>query len=200
MLRRRPKPRPKYVAIRSSDDPDMRLVAGSADDRVSGLGELLGTVEGASVFDVGCHDGTIAKSFAEHGAKLIHGIDFHRPSIGVAQASLRDTAAATEFAVCDLTGGPAAMRSAIPGLLASYDVVLYLGVHHHIARQMRKRDLSKLVDDLLGRAGSSFAFRTSTVHEDTLDAYVVAGGFDPWYSDSSATDAGVNPLHVYKRR
>jgi 2-polyprenyl-3-methyl-5-hydroxy-6-metoxy-1,4-benzoquinol methylase len=178
----------------------MSLVSGEAADRVSGLSQLLEMAEGASVLDVGCHDGTVARTFADAGAQLIHGVDFHRPSIGVAQAALAGGSTATEFAVCDLTGGPAALRAALPDLQASYDVVLYLGVHHHLARQLHKRDLTKLVDDLLTRAGKAFAFRTSAAHDEKLDAYVVGRSLDRWYSDSSATDAGVNPLHVYKRR
>lgn len=128
--------------------------------RLDGLRRLLKWSRGATVLDIGTHTGVVAREFARAGAKAIDGVDIWPRSVWYASAAVRKyPAVRTRFRVCDLTGGMEALKDALHPMPWRYDVVLYLGVHHHLQQQMAPEALEAFVTGLAGMAGRYIAVR-----------------------------------------
>lgn len=88
-------------------------------DRLLGLDYILGRMDGLTVLDVGCAEGIISKICYESGAKSVCGIDNRPEAIKMA----RENCPEGTFINADV-------RQWQPP--SSYDIVLFLGVYHHL--------------------------------------------------------------------
>ena len=170
-----------------------RLVAGTSEDRLLGLDAVLAQAAGRTVLDVGCHDGTVAEAFAEAGAAQVDGCDISKAAVDIANHRVKREPAA--FHVADLSHGPQALAS-LP-LRPKYDIVCYLGMHHHLAGQMRPAALGQLTSAILDRCGEVFVARTPLRHFEGLHEMVIRAGFEP-ISDLEISGK-VGPSRVYRR-
>ena len=186
-----------YDSIRNSADPCMVLTTGTPADRLLGLEPLLAEALGRAVLDIGSHVGVVAEAFARAGASIIHGVDFYQPGLAQARTRLLAYPTQTLFEQCDLSLGSPALEKALPNALASYDIVLYLGVHHHLARQMSPDAATQLVVDLQARAGEFFAVRTPDEIMLQLHAQL-SRQFEVWHLREK-DDRPVSQLRIYKR-
>lgn len=188
---------PNYNLIRTTADKNLRLVRGGAEQRLFGLGPLLEVAVGKTVLDIGCHVGTVAEAFAQRGAALIHGVDIYRPGLRQARDRLLAYKTRSRIKRCDLVGGVAALRVSIPKLARSYDIVLYLGMHHHLAHQMGAAELDRFTDALLALSGDFFAARTpvpllAKLHERLTPQFTL------WASHEDEAHR-VGPMRIYRR-
>lgn len=192
----------RYDSIAKSDDPDLLLVAGSPEDRLAGLGPLLARARGCSILDVACHNGLNSAAFAEAGARAIDGFDFWRPGIDQARENLAKHPIPTRFAVCDLRRGLAEVQASLAPFPEEYDIVLYLGIHHHLLRQMNRVETESMATRLASLAKRYVAVRTPAHSMDSASDAITAAGFKLWYEDGESTvDGGlkVGGLRVFVR-
>jgi 2-polyprenyl-3-methyl-5-hydroxy-6-metoxy-1,4-benzoquinol methylase len=162
-------------------------------DRFQGLEPLFERAAGASILDVGMSEGHIAYEFARRGAALIHGVEKHRDKVRFARRLFRDVPVAHRFWRADLSRPDHPLK---PGseLRASYDVVLLLGVYHHLRKQMPQARLDALLDALLERTGIWFGVRSDALPD--FAPRIEARGF---VLDYEAPKEKVGLLRVYRR-
>ena len=124
-----------------------RRVQGYHDHRLDGISDLLYRARGSTVFDIGCNRGLVGFAFAYNGANRVMGCDNYGTGIAVARelfADLRSTP--HRFEVCDLTGGPPAVRKAFGNdAELQHDIVLMLATYHKLKRIMPASQLSELM-------------------------------------------------------
>lgn len=186
-------PESKKEHFATNKDP-YRSIAGRTDDRLHGL-ELAFDVAGdATILDIGCHDGRVAERFAEAGAAHIDGLDISETFIGKAADRLRNSPTTTRFLVADLSVGRTALEGI--GLRRSYHLVCYLGVHHHLKKQMHAAALSELEQNIFALASDQLAVRTPQVHFDLLLPAILAAGFEPI---TGFIKGNIAPLRHFRR-
>lgn len=168
--------------------------AGSLFDRFEGLEPLLAESPGASVLDIGACDGLVAYELARAGARLVHGFERDGGDVAFARRLFRDVPVEAAFVEADLSGGTSVMeRHAL--LLDRYDIVLFLGVHHHLAGQMERTALDELVGFLADRADKLFAVRTVNLEE--VEPLLLGRGFAR-VAEAEGIER-VGPLRIYRR-
>ena len=167
------------------------------EERLSGLKFLLERADQMSVIDFGAAEGVIAREFLKRGAKKVHGFDIDAGRVNIANkvCAAWDTA---EFRAADLANWPA-FQSANQDLVEdSYDIVLYLGIHHHLPAKSRRPALTQVAR----LAGSFIAIRTSQDLYDTdgIDALFNAEGFGSIDTGCQPTSAEhLGDLRIYQR-
>lgn len=192
-------PKQKYDLIRDAVEDNLRLTTGAEEDRLLGLQPLLDQGDGATILDIGCHIGAVAEAFARRGAGLIHGVDIYRPGLRAASERLRPYKTEALFKSCDLAGGIPALKEAIPTLRSSYDIVLYLGMHHHLVHQMPSEQLNQFTSGLMDVAGTFCAVRTSAKQLAELHDRFTERQFELWAKHEDYPRP-VGPIRIYRRR
>lgn len=185
-----------YRAIKSATEPGMVLVSGDCADRLSGLVPAYEFASGSSVLDIGCYEGAILASFARRGAAILHGVDVYQPGLAASREALRPFQG-WRVERCDLTGGIAAVEQSLAPMPLYYDIVLYLGVHHHLVRQMPPSEAASLAVELMRRARVLFAVRTTPEHYATLRSLSETAGLELWHEADNNPNVG--PLRIYRR-
>lgn len=99
--------------------------------RMSGLERLAGACSGKSVLDLGAAEGLIAHRFLQHGAALVHGFDIVLDRVMAARSICGEFQNAA-FWRADLSDWKLFHAEHAERLLPRYDIVLYLGLHHHL--------------------------------------------------------------------
>jgi 2-polyprenyl-3-methyl-5-hydroxy-6-metoxy-1,4-benzoquinol methylase len=127
----------------------------SAAIRMRGIRGLLrsGEVRGRCVLDVGCAEGDIALRFWNAGASLVHGVDIRKNAILEARKKIPENAA-MRFWVSDIE------HNSEDFMLPKYDIVLFLGVYHHLSNADRNSVLAWLI----GKCEVYFLIRTNSLY------------------------------------
>lgn len=159
------------------------IIAGDYADRLAGLERLLALSAGLSVYDVGCHVGVILEAFGRAGAAPLAGCDIHHASLKEARARLPDA----DIREHDLVLGS-------PDFSA--DIVLYLGVHHHLAEQVGFERATETALAIAGKARQMVALRSPPVVLEPLAQRMMSSGFVELYTDDS--NPKVSPLRVFR--
>lgn len=110
------------------------------EDSIKGLQPLIERAPGSMVLDLGAAEGLIAKSFLDAGASLLHGFEIDASRVERARKLAADHSDKAAFTVGDLSNWSLFVASQ-PGLRSSYDMVLFLGIHHHLPAATRNETL-----------------------------------------------------------
>ncbi|SFM74862.1 class I SAM-dependent methyltransferase [Thermodesulforhabdus norvegica] len=150
--------------------------------RIAGLESLLDQAHGSTIIDIGAAEGLIAREFLKRGAKIIHGFDLDPGMVMTAKAICARWNNAI-FRHADISNWDDFYNSNADILLKHYDIVIYLGVHHHLPPESRKNVLLKL----LNMSKKYFAIRTTQklYMEDSLEDMILAAGFREINNESS---------------
>ena len=168
---------------------------GNLFDRFSGLDPLLERARGKSVLDLGMSEGHIAYEFARRGASTVHGLEQHRDKVRFAARLFRDVPVPNQFWRADLAISGERFEARYGSeLLPRYDIVLFLGVYHHLKKQMDAGSLATLVDALVARAGTWFAARSDALPE--FERRILGAGL---VLDYEAPKEKIGLLRVYRR-
>lgn len=171
-----------------------RRTTGFHNDRMDGLLDLLPRAKGASILDLGCYRGMVSLEFAMNGASLVHGCDKFEAGVECARQIFADLPVESRFEHADLSGGMPALNAAFGNsLLKKYDIVLFLGMHHHLRREMQERELSDFVQQIARLAGRYFVHRTKGPSK--LESAVEAIGMTKVHY--SALSSSASPVAVY---
>src|SRR5262249_36213054 len=104
-----------------------------------------------------CAEGIVAAELARAGAKTVHAFELNEERVEDARELLSTFRAMhTEVRRADLANWDAFTRDHYDVLLPRYDVVLFLGLLHHLREATRQRALT----GAMARAGRWFALRT----------------------------------------
>lgn len=148
---------------------------------------MLKDAHGKTVLDIGCADGLVGYEFIKAGCKYIHGIELDRKEYNFAKKLWSKAGASFKIVNADFANEP---------LECWYDIVLYLGVHHHFVVQYGLVQALKKVKDLAERSCGWFVFRTA--HDVTLLNNVIINSDFRLVIERKGFDK-VGPLYAYKR-
>jgi glycosyltransferase involved in cell wall biosynthesis/predicted O-methyltransferase YrrM len=166
-------------------------------DRLAGLAPLLARAQGARIIDFGCAEGVVAREFLRHGAASVHG--FERDPVRVARAAaVCATAGDAVFRQADLSDPDGWRRAHADLVLPRYDIVLYLGIHHHVAAATR----GALLDTAIALSGQCLAIRTppSFAAADAIAERCARAGLSPLATAAAATESSnLGELMLFER-
>lgn len=123
--------------------------------RMVGLDSLLASCAGRSILDIGAAEGLIAEQCLKAGACWVDGVELDSERVKEAQKRNARDADRARFFTLDLN-----QRNALAEfspLKRHYDIVLYLGVHHHLD----PTTANEVFDAVLRRTGRTLFIRTS---------------------------------------
>jgi predicted O-methyltransferase YrrM len=145
-----------------------------AEERLKGLEPILSAAAGKTVLDLGAAEGWIAVSMLRAGAKSVHGFELDASRVEAANKLCAEYPG-SKFLQADLSDWDTAAARAKTEFLPAYDIVLYLGVHHHLPKASR-------METLLGAAALAtglFAIRTSAAlfAEDAIENALAERGW-----------------------
>jgi glycosyltransferase involved in cell wall biosynthesis len=176
--------------------PELRLFGKWPEEqRRYGLSPIFDAAPGASICDLGAGDGAIARRLLERGAATIHGFELDAGRVALANDLCADFSA-VRFRQADLSDWSSFEARQGRDLMASYDIVLYLGLHHHLPAAGRMRVMAGAAR----RASAWFAVRTpgALFLADGMEAALAELGFKLY---AAATDgpAGLGNSYVFTR-
>lgn len=165
--------------------------------RMSGLGPLMEECRGKSILDLGAAEGLIANRFLEHGAVLVHGFEIVPDRVTAARRVCAAFPSA-EFWQADLANWPAFRACHAEHLLTHYDLVLYLGLHHHLPVATRDSTLQGAA----AMSAAVIAVRTPDICYDQarIAETLRVRGFRLWQEHRHTSCSELGTLRIFQRR
>ncbi len=161
--------------------------------RLKGLKPLLDKCKRKTVLDLGAAEGIIAKQFLHNGAEKVDGIEIDAKRVNKAKEVCAEFSNA-RFVAGELSN----LDTSFEKLLDSeYDIILYLGVHHHLTTSTRLSVLNLISK----RAKEFIAIRTSSelFHKDNIDDNLKRHGFKVNFKEKEDKDTKLGELRIYKK-
>ncbi|MBM5807663.1 MAG: class I SAM-dependent methyltransferase [Cyanobacteria bacterium M_surface_10_m2_179] len=171
------------------------LISGSSMDRQHGIDHAFKFAEGSSLLDVGCHDGEIPLAFASQGVNFIDGVDLSPACIHSARDSFRCSSVDSNFQVCDLALGVDELKRQVRK--SKYDIVCYLGVHHHLSNQMPLNMLDELESCLFAMCQKVLLVRCPATYFVELEPKIISSSFKLY---KGPIKGPVGDLFVFQRK
>lgn len=166
------------------------------EQRLHGLSLILDAAPGASICDLGAGDGAIARRLLDRGAAIVHGFEIDPRRVDLA-GSLCAGFSGAAFHQADLSDWSLFEARHAGDMLESYDIVLYLGLHHHLPAAGRMHALLSAAR----RASRWLAVRTprTLFQSDGIESTLAGQGFA---LQASASDggAGLGGSYVFARQ
>lgn len=177
--------------------PDLNLFGKwPVNDRLAGLEDILAKSEGLSVVDFGSAEGLVARAFAQHGARSVHGFELAEGRVRHATALC--SGLPVNLRVGDLSNW-ARFKQQQPHLRDSYDIVLYLGIHHRLPRETRLSTFT----DVATMAAQYLVLRMpeEIFDDDNLSDFLTAQGFrEIATSAGPLTTRKIGEVRIYIKR
>lgn len=177
--------------------PQLRLFGKWPEEqRLHGLSLILEAARGASVCDLGAGDGAIARRLLDRGAATVHGFEIDPRRVELAGSLCAGFPGAT-FHQADLSDWSLFEAKHAGDMLESYDIVLYLGLHHHLPAAGRMHVLASAAR----RASRWLAVRTprALFQSDRIEEALAGQGF-ALHATASDGGAGLGGSYVFARR
>ena len=145
--------------------------------RLQGLAPLLSTCSEKTILDLGAAEGAIALSCLESGAASVHGFELDPDRVTTAKRICAKHAQRSEFRSANLNQWAKFKYENNELLADQYDIVCYLGIHHHLNPKTRNENLITIMK----MAKEQFVIRTpnQVFETDGLDTLIAANGFEP---------------------
>jgi hypothetical protein len=140
--------------------------------RFDGLHSLFELAGGATLLDLGAAEGVIGAEFARHGARSVHGFEIAEDRVRVARTLLPEPHVVRQ---ADLSNWDRFATQNADVLSDAYDIVLFLGLYHHLPVGARRRTLESALD----KSRRWFAMRTppTLAHADDVVSICRDRGF-----------------------
>lgn len=141
-------------------------------NRLSGLEPALNIAAGMNILDLGAAEGVIARAFFEKGAAFVHGVELDAARVARAN-ELSSMYSSRLFETVDLSNWYAVAHMFQDH---TYDIVLSLGLYHHLPKDTRKTTLIETVR----LARKMFVIRTpdEVFRGEDLHRTILAEGFE----------------------
>lgn len=166
--------------------------------RLDGLKQLFENSKDATVLDLGAAEGVIASYFAKNECKLIHGFELVEDRVKVAQNILSKTPVVQfAFHQAKLITWNQFIEQFKSIVLPQYDIVLFLGLYHHLLKEKRL----KILYGALEKSKSWFAIRTpeSLAKADDIQNKIVKKGFQLAFEEKASPEENLGWLGIFKR-
>ena len=160
-------------------------------ERMEGLETVMTQVRGKTVLDVGAAEGFIAHECVLREAARVDAVEIDADRVAFARAA---------FAGIRFEHGDVRSEKVRRGLAAraperGYDIVLYLGVSHHMPRDVAMLALR----DLANLTRQTFVVRTSAEMHEQVAEQLLRLGFRLDHQSEPATGSCAGPVQIYKR-
>lgn len=165
-------------------------------ERLQGLDGLLASAAGCSVVDFGAAEGLVGRQFLLSGASLLHGFELDSARVACARSLCREWPNA-QFRAADLSDWPKFEAAHRDLLREQYDIVLYLGIHHHLPQATRMAVLQAAAR----MASTYFAVRMPDrcFDADGVHQQLTAAGLVRDRVFEGAADHHMGSVHIYRR-
>ncbi|MCC2675403.1 MAG: hypothetical protein K0R58_2350 [Ramlibacter sp.] len=165
-------------------------------ERLQGLDPVLDAAAGCSIIDFGAAEGLVGRELLMRGASLVHGFELDPARVADARRLCAGFPGA-QFRVADLSSWDSFHPAHRDLLQDRYDIVLYLGIHHHLppgGRMAVLREAARM-------ASRYFAVRMPDrcFTEDGVDAELKAAGLVRLGGDAGPADRHLGSVHIYRR-
>jgi len=165
-------------------------------ERLQGLGSLLTHASGSSILDFGAAEGVVAREFLKRGASKITGFELDPERVKKAN-TLCSPWGKAEFRVADLSDWSTFCKTH-GDCMQRHDIILYLGIHHHLPAGQRLNILS----DIVNLASHYFAIRTplTVLNTDGIDTMLARKGFHLMEIDEGDSySEHLGPIRIYEK-
>lgn len=165
-------------------------------ERLQGLDSVLAAARGCSVVDFGAAEGLVGREFLKAGACSLHGFELDASRVAGARKLCSEWGGA-KFRVADLSDWDRFFAAQGDLLQKNYDIVLYLGIHHHLPQGGRMAFLRQAAR----LASRYFAVRMPDrcFAQDQVDAELTVAGLVRQHSHAGPMDQHLGSLHIYCR-
>jgi hypothetical protein len=166
------------------------------ESRIKGLKILINIASNMTILDLGASECIVAKTFLDAGAFCTHCFDYNPDYIVNGLRLIQDYQ--TSYAIeADISPWQEFKTKHCDLLLNSYDIVLFLGVYHHLPSTTR-------LDVLVGAASFArkyFAIRTpiANYHNDHIDEVLKRHGLKLTNLCEDDAGIGMGSLYLYER-
>jgi SAM-dependent methyltransferase len=157
-------------------------------NRLFGLQWLFEKTAGKTVLDIGCSAGLISYEFAKAGTKFITGIDYNNADIHTANQVMEQTGLKYNIYQANITTEYKNLNPA--------DIVLYLGMHHHIKNQVGFTQANTIFKRITGLARQYLAVRTTEFYD--IDRIAEYAGLD-CIRAAPRQKNGIGKLKIYQK-
>lgn len=134
------------------------------EEQLTGMDTILRMAGGATVLDLGCAEGLIAREFALRGAARVDGLSIIPGEIEIGRGLCDGLP--VNLHVCDLGSWAAWLERNPEALLPRYDIVLGLSIFHKV------QQIGPLVERAIGFAGEWMVVRSAELIRDKRSRYV----------------------------
>jgi len=165
-------------------------------ERLAGLEYLLDRTHGMTVADFGCAEGLVAEAFLQRGASCIHGFDLDAGRVDVA-LEISHARPDSCFRCADLSDWDVFKCSHGDVLKDAYDIILYLGIHHHLPAKKRLATLKGAVS--LARRYLAIRTTPQLYESEAINAVVEVAGFIKIDSDDPSAPSHLGAVRIYER-
>jgi glycosyltransferase involved in cell wall biosynthesis len=167
-------------------------------DRLLGLEPLLAQARRLRVADFGAAEGVVGREFLKRGAAALHGFELDAARVKFANTLCSGWSGAL-FRQADFSDWDRFASDNADMLRESYDVVLYLGIHHHLPPERRRDALTGAVR--LARRYFAFRAPAAAYKADAVDELLRSEGFSPLRENGAAARGPhLGPARIYARR
>jgi len=166
--------------------------------RLGGLEPVLDACKGLTLLDLGAAEGVISFYFARNGVKLVHGFEFVAERVQAANQILSHVEGVDfAFRQADLSEWKVLEQQYGDLLLEKYDIILFLGLYHHLPDAARDRFLR----EALKRCRLWFAVRlpAALAREKALAHAVADAGFELVSEREADEEENIGWLGIFRR-
>jgi len=157
-------------------------------DRFNGIDFSIGRIVD-SVLDIGCSNGLILYEFMRQGASHLYGIDSCEENIIFARNLFEYFPIISRFLCCDISQGLSLFEK-------DYNLVLYLGIHHHLRNQHGIHEAEKILERALDKCAEVFMIRSPFEILKSVRGIIESKGF---YLKQHINSNNISPLEVYHK-
>jgi len=165
--------------------------------RLKGLEPLLDVAKDKTILDVGAAEGLVALEFAKRGATYITGIEYENERVIKANEIFSEEKLPGLFLQGDLNNWANIVNTyAIVSDFSPYDIVLFLGIFHHLRGNARLSTLNSALDV----CNEYFAVRTPEKFMPYLLEAVYLKGFKKLVSERGVEGTDLGNLVIFERK
>ncbi len=135
---------------------------GNIFERFDGLEILFNNCKNKSILDLGSCDGLIAYEFARNGASRIDLFEKDKNRIKFSKRLFRDVPIESNHIALDIIKNFSKLEN---NTQKKYDIVLFLGLYHHIKAAYKAKDIKRFIDFLVNKTREYLGVRTPKIPE-----------------------------------
>lgn len=173
--------------------------------RLEELDKLIEISRSKTILEVGSAEGVISCEFLNAGAKLLHGFEIDPSRVEFSTELCKSQASV--FRVADCSNWDSFYAGNRDLLLPCYDIVLFLGIFHHLPGKVAEMSAEspvpprkRFLENILQLCNDYFAIRTPFLEMSEASEVINAHGFVLDHCPAKTDKVGLGSLCIYKRK